>query len=586
MPGERWKLQRALCQYATDTLIYMATVKDFYEMFSDWKDCREKEFEKIMGIQEKAEEIDPTFANTAETGEGKSEITGEDESDSTGEGKSEAKGKGKSEGKWKRFSKSIKRTFQMNVERKLADLENELTEVLKETLEGLESLNTFLDAMEKLAVTSLHVFAENQILILPAKISFDDVRAVMKNAQMICPRLLEFKGDANSLLLPNLHNLGVIMSQLQNYVHTTNEICVIHSKSFSFDICLEMVEEIAVNSDDLCENDMQRMTDHIKQLDKIRMDEHFRMVFLFQEVSSADFINNLNDRFPTMLTFLDDVEKCAVQLDRMNKGGQISSVTGSSVGIVGGVLSIVGLALTPVTAGVSLGLTIAGVSMGVASGANSLVTTLTGMGVNCANQKKANELFKNFMEDFQIIQDSLNKVIEQRTCNLEPSKTDVVMGVGMCLSKVGAIGKGADAIVDAVSAIQALKAKDVVAGAGKAVLQEGKALRNAPRLAADVPDVGQAALKGPLALTKGARAGFIALNVLFIGLDIFFITKDSISLAKGSETKVSKLLRARNALFRSQIESWDKICNSLCQSKLTKDENKKFLKMPFYPGDK
>lgn len=307
------------------------------------------------------------------------------------------------------------------------------------------------------------------------------------------------------------------------------------------------------------------------------------MVFLFQKVSTADFITKFNDRSPTMLTFLDDLEQCAVQLDNMNKGAKISSVAGSSVGAVGGVLSIVGLALIPVTAGVSLGLTIAGVSMGVASGANSVVTTLTGIGVNSTNQKKANEVLKIFMEDFHIIQDSLNKVIEQRTCNLEPSKIDVVVGVGKCLSKVGAIGKGADAIVDAVSA---LKVKDVVAGAGKAVLQEGKALRNAPRLAADVPDVGQAALKGPLALTKGARAGFIALNAIFLGMDIFFIAKDSISLAKGSETKVSTFLRARNALFRSQIESWDKICSSLCQSKLTKEENKQLLNMPFYPGEK
>uniref|UniRef100_A0A3B3UTW9 Uncharacterized protein n=1 Tax=Poecilia latipinna TaxID=48699 RepID=A0A3B3UTW9_9TELE len=103
-----------------------------------------------------------------------------------------------------------------------------------------------------------------------------------------------------------------------------------------------------------------------------RMDEDFRMEFLFQDVSSAGFISIFNEQQPKLLKFLDDVEQCAAQLEKMNKGAKISSITSSSVGAAGGVLSIVGLALIPVTAGLSVGLTIAGVSMGVTSGANSL----------------------------------------------------------------------------------------------------------------------------------------------------------------------------------------------------------------------
>lgn len=40
--------------------------------------------------------------------------------------------------------------------------------------------------------------------------------------------------------------------------------------SFNFDICMEMAEEIEVNTDNLCENDVKKMTDQIKLLDKIR----------------------------------------------------------------------------------------------------------------------------------------------------------------------------------------------------------------------------------------------------------------------------------------------------------------------------
>uniref|UniRef100_A0A4W6E3C4 Apolipoprotein L n=1 Tax=Lates calcarifer TaxID=8187 RepID=A0A4W6E3C4_LATCA len=237
------------------------------------------------------------------------------------------------------------------------------------------------------------------------------------------------------------------------------------------------------------------------------------MVFLFQEESCCGFIREFSKRQPRMLEFLKDLEESAIQLDRMSKGAKISSVAGSSVGAVGGVLSIVGLALIPVTAGVSLALTMTGVGLGVTSGVNSAVTTATEIGVNRKHQKKASEVFQSFMEDV--------------------------------LGKAGAIGKGIDSIVDAASAVKLLQSEEVFTGVGKVVAEEGKALRNVPRVASDIPDIGQAAVKGPLALSKSARAGLIALNALFLGMDIFFICKDSISLAKGSETEVSQFIRAR-----------------------------------------
>uniref|UniRef100_A0A3B5MSX4 Uncharacterized protein n=1 Tax=Xiphophorus couchianus TaxID=32473 RepID=A0A3B5MSX4_9TELE len=322
-------------------------------MFPEWKNRREEEVEKIRKIKKRTDKTDPPSSKSS-------------------------------------LVKRIKSKFQLNRDRKLAELEKELDEVLKETLEGLEKLKTFLDAVEKLAVTSLQVFTENQMLFLPDEISFDEVQDLIKSARQICPLLLEFKRDA-----------------------------------------------------------------------------------------------------------------CAVTLDSVNKGAKISSVAGSSVGAVGKILSIVGLILIPVTFGASVGLTVAGAAVAGTTfqrfiseddGANSLVTTLTEAGVNSTQQKKANEVFENFIEYFQTVQDSLDET---------------------------------------------LKTQDIAAGAGKAVLQDTKALRNVPRVAADVPDIGQAAVKGPLALTKGARAGFIALNALFIGMDLFFIAKDSMTLAKGSETKVS-----------------------------------------------
>ncbi|XP_030262551.1 LOW QUALITY PROTEIN: apolipoprotein L4-like [Sparus aurata] len=244
-----------------------------------------------------------------------------------------------------------------------------------------------------------------------------------------------------------------------------------------------------------------------------------------------------------MLQFLTDLKRTAFKLDSMKKGAKISSVAGSSVGAVGAVLSIVGLALIPVTAGVSLGLTIGGAALGLTSGVNSAVTTATDIGVKRKQQTKASEVFQRFMEDVQSLQDCLAEVMGQTGSNLKASDIELVVGAGI----VSAGGVGA---------------------------QEGRALRNVPRVASDIPDIAQAAVKGPLAFTKTARAGFIALNAIFLGMDVFFICKDGYSLSKGSETKVSKFIRARAALWSSEIDSWKKIHDSLCKGQKTSEKHR------------
>uniref|UniRef100_A0A3P9HEE6 Uncharacterized protein n=1 Tax=Oryzias latipes TaxID=8090 RepID=A0A3P9HEE6_ORYLA len=245
------------------------------------------------------------------------------------------------------------------------------------------------------------------------------------------------------------------------------------------------------------------------------------------EESGSSFMKEFSERQPRMLQFLNELEENAVQLDSMNKGAKISSVVGSSVGAVGGVLSIVGLALMPFTAGISLALTMTGVGMGVTSGVNSIVTTATELGVNRTHQKKASEVFQSFMEDVTKLQDCLEEVSNRAISKLEASNLELAMRVGKLAFKAGAV-------------------------------------------------------KSSLALSKSARAGLIAVNALFLGMDLFFICKDSISLAKGSETEVSQFIRARAALWSSEMDSWKKIHDLLCDGQQTSGKKEALLETPFY----
>lgn len=550
MPVSRKELQEALCCYTADTLSYIDTVREFCKRISKWMLGRESELEMMMDIKDRAGKIDLNISHVTQS-----------------------KNRGEA---FLEYMKS--KVTQVTADSRRAELEKELAAVVKDTLGGLEKLDYFLDAVEKLAVTSLHVFKEeNQVLHLPQGISCEQVQIVISSARQICPQLLEFKRDASVFFLPKLQNVDVLSYQLDKYIRTTQKICDKLEKSSFSEFTLKMTAETLVDLDvNLSEDDVQRMLCHITQLDEIRMNQDFRMVFLFQEDSGFAFISEFSKRQPGMLQFLNELEENAVQLDRMNKGAKISSVAGSSVGAVGGVLSIIGLALIPVTAGVSLALTMTGVGMGITSGVNSAVTTATEIGVNRKHQKKASEVFQSFMKDVQILQDCLDDVIKRET-----DKIDVSVGVGKVLCKAVVIGNGIDALVDAASAAKMLRSEELIVSAGKVVAQEGKAFRNVPRVASEVPDIGQVAVKGPLALSKSARVGLIAANALFLGLDIFFICKDSIGLAKGSETEVSQFIRARATLWSSEMDSWQKIHDSLCKGLLTSEKKQAVLETPF-----
>uniref|UniRef100_A0A3B4TGU3 Uncharacterized protein n=1 Tax=Seriola dumerili TaxID=41447 RepID=A0A3B4TGU3_SERDU len=107
----------------------------------------------------------------------------------------------------------------------------------------------------------------------------------------------------------------------------------------------------------------------------IREDRDFQTVFIFPEGHCSHFITEFGKRQIKIQQLLKKLKDIAIRLDKVNKGIKIAYVAGSSVGAIGSVLSIVGLALSPLTLGASLPLTMAGLGMGIACGVSSAVTT-------------------------------------------------------------------------------------------------------------------------------------------------------------------------------------------------------------------
>ncbi|XP_029692006.1 uncharacterized protein isoform X2 [Takifugu rubripes] len=520
MESARKNLQAVLGRYATNTLKHINTVKSFSNRISRWILGRGMEIEMMLDIKERAKK------------------------------------------------------------EKFAALEEELAEVLKTSLNGLMELDEFLDGLEKLAFTSLHVFRENNnMLHLPPGISLDLVQDIITAAQQTCPLRLVFMLDTDDFFVPQQQNLEVLCFQLNKYMIISQLMCDKMGKSSFSDwrppSSTETNVELPV---DLSEDDIQEMLTHIKQLHSIRLNQNLRIAFMFQDDLSSTFLQEFDERRDRMLEFLDKLDESTGQIDKMHKGSRISSIAGSSVGAVGGVMSIVGLALTPVTAGLSLGLTIAGIGLGVTSGVNGLVTTLTEVGVNKREKNKASKMFEDFMKDVGDLYDCLEKVGTKGTTQKEFA--EAIANVAVELDSLEKTADVLKELVDAVSAFRMFNSEELIAGVGR--LMQGA--KGASKLAFDIPDIGQAAARGAAGFARAARVGFIALNALFLGIDIIFIVKDGLSLSKGSQSELVKFFTARAALWRSQMRSWEKIYESQKEGQERMKIHLAALDTPFYPG--
>ncbi|XP_030623939.1 apolipoprotein L2-like [Chanos chanos] len=553
-----------LSQYVWETLTTVEVAREFCDRQPKWFLQREVELDMMRDIKERLDKIDLKFDHVK---------------------KAEEKTKAFGEYVWSGLT-------QVTADSRHQALEKELGTVLEQTLEGLKKLHHFLDAVEILAVTSLFVFTEDSFL--PKGVSAADVRSVISAARLASPLLIHFKRDPAAFFSPFLSNVEVLAFHLDKYMRISQQLCErMEKRSEQVFKCTVTTNhnlfwkgktahpELRINLE-MSDESIQKMIDHLKQLNQIRMDQDFRITLLFQE-KALNFIGLFNQRYERMLKFLSELEESAEQLDKMKKGASISSVAGSSVGVAGGVLSVVGLALAPVTAGVSLALTLTGVGLGVTSGVNSVVTGITELAVNSRHGKNANAVFQKYMEDVQKLQDFLEQVANSENPAVVSDLVNVVLGAGKVLARAGAVAKGVDSIVDAASAVKVLKSEQVIQSAAKIGLQEAKATRNIPNLAADLPDIGQLAKGTPLAMSKSARSGFIALNALFIGLDVLFICKDSVSLAKGSKSEVSELIHSRVALLLSALVSWKKVNDSLCRGIWRFRKSQRILEEKFHP---
>ncbi|XP_077344737.1 apolipoprotein L3-like isoform X4 [Lithobates pipiens] len=209
---------------------------------------------------------------------------------------------------------------------------------------------------------------------------------------------------------------------------------------------------------------------------------------------------------------INELYTIADDVDKFHKGATITNVVGSTAGIAGGILTIVGIALAPVTLGTSL--IISGVGIGVATAGG--VTGVSASIADTVNTKKKCNIVSEKIKKINDLIDTLKKL----ALNIEKLSTQIVAELNVPFG---------EEVHDLTR----------LGGRGLFVAVEVGRLAQLGRIA-------QAAARGAELAAQGARAIRAVSGVfaaLFIVIDAAFLVRGSVELHRGAKTETAEEIR-------------------------------------------
>ncbi|KAG8508701.1 Apolipoprotein L3, partial [Galemys pyrenaicus] len=228
----------------------------------------------------------------------------------------------------------------------------------------------------------------------------------------------------------------------------------------------------------------------------------------------------------------------ADKADKVHKDCTISNVVASSTGIVSGVLTILGLSLAPVTAGVSLALTATGMGLGTAAAVTAASTSIVEHVNMSTVEAKANTLSAEI--------------------NVEDMFKEVLRDNG---SKVFSIGNklfGAmEDIRKTTRAIKLIQSKPHLVARASRLMSGGKISARSAK------EVEKAFGGTALAMTKGTRmvsAVSVGITVL---MDVVSLVQNSKVLHEGAKTQSAENVRQKARELENKLEELCQIYESL-----------------------
>ncbi|CAO2601818.1 Apolipoprotein L3 [Lemmus lemmus] len=231
----------------------------------------------------------------------------------------------------------------------------------------------------------------------------------------------------------------------------------------------------------------------------------------------------------------------ADKIDKVHRDCTVTQVVANSTGAVSGVLTILGLALAPVTAGVSLGLSATGLGLGAAAAVTSVSTTIVEAVSTASVEAEASKLLPRNNDTEKVIKEVLEKstprlisVSKNSFRNLEVMKKNI-------------------------DAIKLTKASPRLANSAKRLMTTGKVSARSTR------QVKKAFGGTALAMTKGARIMGAATAGLTLVLDVVSLIEDSNHLQEGAKAESAEKLRQHAQDLEQKLQELIWVHDSLTQ---------------------
>ncbi|KAK7944895.1 hypothetical protein WMY93_000623 [Mugilogobius chulae] len=194
-----------------------------------------------------------------------------------------------------------------------SELQTRLTEVLENIRRRLQELTNFMEALERLAVTSEHVLKPSSQLQVSVdlrsvgKVLFVENKELTPNKELLNSPKQNIE-ELELFFSPKLQNIEPLQLQLQVYITALRSMCRPLQDSDLMDFCLDM-PQVHLRKE-LSEEQRTR----IKELQQLRMNESVRLLFLLKHEAQT-LVFEFNQGKTQMQQCLKKLEECAVKLD-------------------------------------------------------------------------------------------------------------------------------------------------------------------------------------------------------------------------------------------------------------------------------
>ena len=264
----------------------------------------------------------------------------------------------------------------------------------------------------------------------------------------------------------------------------------------------------------LVEEDQERLSK--EQLDRRRFLNKFRRVKRQLEECISKF------------------RELADKVEKVHKGCTISNVMAHSTGAVSSILTIVGLALAPVTMGASVVLLATGIGLGAAAGVTSVSTSIIERVKRSSAETEASRMMSTLIKKWKVLLEVLKSI---------PTTEKVTKAVQCIEMHIHAMETG-QAIPGSEANASICMSPGRISGPAIQHIETGfKATA--------------------LTITKGARIAGLAAAGVFLLVDVGFLVKESMHLHDGAKTEAAESLRRRAWELERKLEKLTQIYESL-----------------------